>query len=449
MMAQVVAQTALTDVEEGGVAHTLMGVVATQIELTEQRILQLYRSFGFAGGGTDLDDRVAQLPGFLGRLGAAAASGSVMRFTRSGSTAATLLVPAGVRVRSSINRAQEYVTTEDFTFAIGQNTYPISGGTGVRVAALSLGSASNAPVGSLRVLVQTTEQAVVGCTNFEPLTNGSDRETDESLRKRAFDFFSSLCQVTPAALEYLARSFQASDGTRCRFAFVVSDPNFPAYARLIVDDGSGMQGVTRAGNMVSGVVPLNGQRVFWYEGPASTVPTVEIDGEVYLPNDPRSEWVFALEQGLGYLTPDSTILGTPGDPWSVYDYRVYTGFIAELQQAIEGVISLASRTPGWKPAGGRIQVMPPTLEFLNIGASVVIESGFDPNEVRSRVKAAIVAFFGGLRPGSPLRLFDLYSALDDVDGLLNIVFAVPAVDQYPANEWTKFYTMTSMIDLEV
>lgn len=449
MLAQLVAQTPLTDVEEGGVAHTILGVAAIQIGLTEQRIQQLYRSFGFGGTGSDLDDRVAQLPGFLGRLGESAATGAVMQFTRSGSTAATLVVPAGLVVRSNLDGSQEYITTESFTFGVGQSTYPAPGGTYVRVASLSLGAAANAPVGSLRIVVTSPAAAVRTCTNVEPLTNATDRESDESLRKRAFDYFASLAQTTGPALEFLARSFVATDGTRIRFAFVVADPNFPAYAELVVDDGSGSQGVTRDGNTVSGTVPTNGQRTFWFEGPAATTPTVDIDGTEYVPGDPAISWIYVHEAGQAYLHPESAALATPGDVWSVYNYRVFTGFIAELQDAIEGVIALASRTPGWKPAGGRVRVLPPTVAYLNLGAAVVTAPGFDPNDVRDRTKTAIVAFFGGLPPGEPLRLFDLYAALNDVDGLQNIVFSTPAVDMYPPNARTKLYTSTSRINLEV
>ena len=446
MLAQLVAQSALTDVSEGGVAHTILGVTAVQIALDEQRILAVYKAFGFGGSGTDLDDRCSELPGFTGRLGLSAGSGSCMSFTRL-SGAAPLTVPAGMRVASEIDSNIEYITTEDFTFDTGVTTYPGSGDNPVRITCLTLGSNGNASINTITVINSTTSADVISCSNSQPVTNGIDRENDESLRKRAFDYLASLCQTTPKAIEYLGRSFQASDGTRALHAFVWEDPNTPAYAELVVDDGDGMLGLERAGADVNSTVPVNGQRKLWFEAPCSNTrdPTITINGQTYSPG----EWVIIQERGEVAIDPDSNLFSTAGQAWSVTNYKVWTGYIRELQTIVEGSLQLLSRSPGWRAAGCRVRVVPPILDDQDFTASIVVESGFDFNSVVLDVKAAIVAFLRAIPPGQPLLPLPFYAALDRVPGLENIRFTIPAVDDsiYPESERHKLHTTSDRITL--
>lgn len=443
-MAQVVAQSELTDVEDGGVAHTIIGVTSLQLALIEQRILSLYKSFGFSGTGTDLDDRCEQLPGFEGRLRLSAATGAVMQFRRLTSLT-EVVVPAGIIVASDLDPSVLYITTESFTFSIGQLAYPSAGQSGVNVTCLSLGTAGNTAKGTVTTISKTTSSVVISCTNINALTNGSDRETDDSLRARAFNFFASRSQVTASAIKFMVDSFTASDGTKALTSFVVVDPNFPAYAEVIVDDGDGMQGSTDSGPTITGVT-TNGQHTFWFQAPAcnSPAPIVTIDGVVQT----TVEWVFAHESGVAYLHPDSTLLSTPGIPWSVSRYDVYKGFIRECQAAINGLISLPSHTPGWIAAGGRVRVLPPTLQYVEFTALLVVTAGYDFTEVSERVKGAIVAFMRSLPPGKPMLRFALYDAIGEVDGVENFQLEAPGADVYPSTPRTKLYTTTDRISTE-
>lgn len=453
-----VALSELTDVTEGGVAHTILGVVATELAQAEQRMFAVYKAFGFGGSGTDLDDRCGELPGFQGRLGPSSASGTVMSFTRLSGTGA-LFTPAGLRIASDVDPNIEYITTQDFIFEDGQTQYPDLGIPGqgyVRVACLTIGSTGNAPVNTIRVIVSTPNEDIVSCTNAVALTNGLDRESDESLRKRAFDYFASLCQVTKDALEYLAKSFQSSDGTRALHAFCVRDPNYPGMASLVVDDGEGFQGSTRPATPTTGTVPANGQRLFYFESPVSIdrEPTVTIRDEggdvvgTYPPLLP--EWVLIHEAGEAYLEPDSQLMSSDmaGYTWTVDGYNVYTGFISELQRIIEGWETLTGRTPGWRGSGCRVRVQAPTPQAVDFEGVIVVSAGYDFNEVRERTVQAIIAFLRTIPPGQPLIMFRLYQALRTVDGLENARFSKPVYDQYAQTNLNKLFARPENIDLE-
>jgi uncharacterized phage protein gp47/JayE len=444
MMAQLIAQTELTDVEEGGVAHTIMGVVALQGALIEQKIAALYRAFNLGGRGPDLDERVAEIPGFEPRRGPSAAGGAVMSFERL-TADASLLVPAGIRIQSRLNADVEYLTTEAFTFGVGQLVYPSVGQEPVRAVCLTLGAQGNAQEGVLTSIAYTPVPAVVACTNVRRITGGLAREPDEALRWRALNYFASLCQTSKVALEYLARQFQAKDGTRARHAFVVEDANYPAYAELVVDDGTGFQGSTRPGATVTFTTPTAGQLSFHFEGPAATTPKVSIDGDLYPPG--VSEWVTLHERGVAQMHPTSTLLATGGKTVVVSDYRVFSGFIAELQAAIEGLVTLTGRAPGWRVPGGRVRVMPPELQYITIHGTMVVSEGFDFNEVESRVRDEIVGFLQALAPGKPLILFQLAAALQRLPGVADIRFTTPSVNLYPANPRTKLYPLNGGIHM--
>lgn len=447
-LAQIVAQSELTDVSEGGVVASVLGVHSIQLALIEQRILAVYKAFGFGGSGTDLDDRCSELPGFTGRLGPSAGAGAVMSFSRlSGATALT--VPAGMRVASEVDPNIEYITTEDFTFDAGVTTYPETGGDPVRITCLTIGSNGNAAIGTITVIKQTTSADVISCSNGLPITNALDRENDESLRKRAFDYVASLCQTTEQALEYLGRSFQASDGTRALHAFVYGDLNTPAYVELVVDDGEGFQGLARAGADISGTVPANGQRKLWFEAPAATTPKITISGIAYEEGGLTPEWVIAHERGEVQIDPDSDLF-TPTYAWTVTDYKVWTGYIRELQSIVEGSLQMLSRTPGWRAPGCRVRVCPPDLQEIdNFDASIVVESNTDFNAVALNVKAAIIAFIRAIPPGQPLLPLPFYAALYRVPGLKNIKFNSPAVDDgvYCDTDRSKLHTTDTKINL--
>ena len=446
MMAQLVAQSddEITDVEESGAAHGILGVIGVQAALVEQRIRKLYRAFGFNGSGSDLDDRVRLLPGFDGRKGPSAASGAVMRFTRLDAST-EITVPAGIRIVSKTDSSVEVITTQAFTMSVGQYTYPAAGQTPVRVVATKMGPQANVVSGVLEAIASTTSTAIVSCTNIRKLTGGLNRESDTSLRRRALGYIASLCQTSRAAVEWLALSFQAEDGTRALHAAFVEDANTPAFAKLVVDDGSGFQGSTRPGARVTGTTPANGQLDMWCESPAATTPKVTIGGVVYPPA--VKEWVTLHERGSLQLHPDSTLLASGGIEWAVHDYEVYYGFIAELQWVIEALLSLPSRAPGWRVPGGRVQVVAPKLQLLVLDGVVSVGEGYEFDDVMARATDAVVAFHQALAPGKRLVLSQLTAAVLEVEGVIDIHWSSPLDNVDPATRDSKLYPAVDGINL--
>lgn len=445
-MAELLTTTELTDAEESGAAHGIIGVTAVQDAQIERRIQRLYKAFDFGGKGPDLDDRVALLPGFTPRQGPSAASSACMQFTRT-TAAVAISVPAGIRVVSANDPNVEFITTQAFDMEIGQFTYPAPGGTPVRAVCLQLGPQGNAATGVLTGLSYVTNPAIVSCTNIARMTGGLNRESDQKLRRRALDYIASLCQTTPVALEYLARSFTASDGTRILHAFIVEDANTPAFAELVVDDGTGMQNMTRPGAPTGGTTPASGQLTFWFESPAATTPRVVIAGVPYPSNQPSiREWVTIHERGVGQMHPDSTLLTGSGVVWSTSDYTVYTGIIAELQWAIEALMSLPSRAPGWRTPGGRVRVVAPTMQFITITGNITISDGYEFDDVESRCIDATAAYLQALAPGKRLVLSALSAEIRRVEGVEDIHFSAPLDNIDPATPKSKLYPAPGAVD---
>lgn len=446
MMAELLTTTELTDAEESGAAFGIIGVTAVANAQIDRRIQRLYQAFGFNGKGPDLDDRCSLLPGFEPRQGPTAASGACMQFTRT-TAAVAITVAAGIRIVSKNDATVEFITTEAFTMGVGEFTYPLPGGTPVRAVCLTLGPQGNAATGVLDGLSYVTNPAIVSCTNIARMTGGLNRESDQKLRRRALDYIASLCQTTPVALEYLARSFTASDGTRVLHAFIVEDANTPAFAELVVDDGTGMQGSTRPGAPTGGTTPASGQLTFWFESPAATTPKVTIAGVVYPSNQPSlREWVTIHERGVGQMHPDSTLLTGPGVVWACADYTVYYGLIAELQWAIEALMSLPSRAPGWRTPGGRVRVVAPTMQFITITGNLTISDGYEFDDVESRCIDAVTAYLQALAPGKRLVLFQLAAELRKVEGVEDIHFTAPADNIDPATLKSKLYPAAGGLD---
>lgn len=446
MLSQFISPAGVTDTTQGGVGHGMIRLVARQLALVHHRIKRLYDAFGLGGSGTDLDDRCNLLPGFDGRIKESSASGACMQFTRT--DASTLItVPAGMRVANKDDPDAQVITTEAFEMQIGELVYPPSTAVApVHVVSLARGARGNAEIGQIESIQIATHDQIVSATNIRALTNGQERERDDALRKRAFDFIASLCQTTPRAIEYIARTFVASNGTRALHAVVHADPLTPAYFEIVVDNGKGFESATRAGATTSGTIPENGQRELWIEGPAADTPTYQI-GEVTYPPGNEVTWVTVHEEGRVYFDPDSPVL-EPGVTWSAFDYEVYEEpFIVELQEVVSGLLTVLNRSVGWAAKGVRGRVVRPTRDPLDFAGSLVILPGHTFAAVVARVKATIIAFLQQLAPGKPLILLHLLAVIRTVAGVDDFKFAQPIDNRSPTSGKARFWTAEHMIQI--
>jgi hypothetical protein len=418
LLARVVARGGADDVAEGSVLAHLLYSVAEEIGGLEHRLARIRDAFYLDGSnGTDLDDRVADLPpSGIVRLGASAGSGGAMALTRT-DTVGALNIPAGSTYGRTDDGSLIYRQLADADFLNGQDSV-----VGVAVVCLTPGRAGNSSAGQIDRVISAP--GLTGAINRTAITNGKNMETDEALRSRARSYLSSLTGSNPSALEYLGLSFTASDGTRAAFARIFEDPAAVGVCELLLDDGSGLAGYKRAGSPVTGTVPEGGPPVLWHEAPAVN----PLDGaghpiDVVAGGLGRrllvSEFTSIPERGLVYV--NEGVLAA-GDTWAIRKYDVWTGLPAELQLLIEGDPSDPLNAPGFRAAGTRCRVVAPSVFFVTMSVNVVPVSGRDWDSVTLAVKNAVIEYMATLGPGEPLFIARLIDRVMDNSDVLTVRF---------------------------
>jgi hypothetical protein len=412
MVGQVVAQSPLTDLSEGSVFLTLLGAMAEGIEDVEFRIKEIRDSYDIDNAsGAALDERVADFPGTgLVRIQAIPASGSVLTVTRSPTTGGYTL-PAGSLFGRTDAPDLVYVTVSDETFGVGVATV-----TNVRVVCLKAGVAGNAPTGTINKMISVPGD-IVSVQQVTALAGGLEREDDDGLRQRARAYLSGLARCQPAALQALALSFVDSLGMSVRHAHVFEDLTVPAYSELVVDDGTGFTGFVQPGASVTGTIPLNGTLYLSHASPATgPITKIKVGGVVleYPVAAANPTWISIPERGIIQLKAGQTEI-SPGDVWVIGDadtpYNVYTGFIQELQALLEGDSSNPTTTPGYRAAGTRVAVLPPTSFPVDLQINVILSTSAVVPDVVAAVKDQVSLYFLSLGPGDTAFVSQLYARL--------------------------------------
>lgn len=445
-IATLVVQSNLTDTTESARAAALVSADAWQQATIQQQIANLLRSFGLEASGTALDDRVAQIPGFPARQGLSPAQGAVLAMTRSTSSGA-LTVPAGSTFQTPGGAI--FVLTQDATFLDGSTTYPSAGQPYGYIVAATPGTTGNVGAGAITIVRQAPDD-VIGCTNPTALSNGQAAETDAQLRKRALDYYAGgVTQLTPDGLRAFVLGFVASDGTRSRNAPALwVDPTRP-YAEVLPDDGNGFSGLQIPSPSTGGTVPANGQLLFWFNS-----PRVEDEVSLYV-NDVlvgTVEWTTIPERGVAYLF-DAAAFWTPADTWRVSGGQIYTGYLAELQRAIDGAVAYLGISVGRRATGTRVRVVAPLVEQVSYDVLAVYNPGYDIDVVNTQIRNAIVQWHLDLSIGQPLLVAHLIGALDTIAGLANFALRDPddptiaMGDVYPASDRSKLGVLASAIQI--
>lgn len=418
LRAMTIGRTSLNDIQAGSVLNTLLSAFSHELASAERRIFNVREAF-FLGSatGAELDERVAELPtAGVSRLPATNGSASCLKITRDSTTSA-LTIPAG----SVVSRTDgiKYRTTDDVIMAIGDDD-----AENVQIVALNAGLSGNTTAGTINTVVSMPD-TVIEVTNTQPITNGGDEEGDDQLKQRAYDYLRSLSRCSRSTLEFLALSFISSNGDKMRFARIYENPETPAISELVVDDGSGasVKAVSREGAIATGTIPTTGYRVLFHEAPATAPITRDEltirDGNGALVSISNSDITSIPERGLLYVA-EGVLSG--GYTWEVNNYRVYTGFISELQKEIEGDVDNPSVLTGFRASGTRVIVKVASRQVATFDVYLSVDAGvlFDPVEVQ--VRTAIVSFVNNLAPSEPLYISDLIKVCKDLNGVRDIKF---------------------------
>ena len=434
-IAKMLARTGITDILEGSSLYWEAVTLGEELAKSEYRLLQMRNGYYFQNPDITHDmltERGKELPaGAVPPLGTSAAAGSVMTFYRQSALAVQVL-PAGTVVKRNDGSTLTYKTITDHTMGIG-----VIGLSDVYIICTEQGPKGNAAAGVISSAVNAPDW-ITGAVNTKPLISGSEAETDPQYQARLVLYVSSLAKSQKAALEFWARSYQTADGARCRFAKCFTEYSNPGYVELVVDDGTGMSGLTQPGPEASGIVPTGGQVLLTHNGPA----TAEINKVTVV----RGAATFVLQPGTDFLSfPEMGVVEVPvtsphalvaADAWTIKDYNIYTGLLAELQLQVAGDDSNLVQIPGWKAEGIRIRVVPPSVLPVSMDLHVVPVNGVDLAIVQAQVVSATLEFIAALGPGEPLYIAQLVGMLTGNPSVLNIKAFVkgtniPKDDVYP------------------
>lgn len=445
LIAKVAALLGDLNIDEGGPETVILGAVAEEMALHEARLAALVRAHGLDAEGTDLDNVTGQIMSALGvRRGQPTfAVGEGLRLVRS-SSVGSLAVPAGSVFFREDDRRLQYVTTVERTFANGQTVYPGVGDDPLIVRCLVAGSIGNARVGAITG-IENAPSGIVEVTNTQVIGGGLDVERDDSLRTRAKHLLASIAKSQPKALQFLAGRWPASeDGAAILHASVFEDPEFPGLSELLVDDGNGLPNSTRAATTYAGVVPPTGGMYLPFDGPAATEPLLSVNGSVVTAASGWPGAVVLYERGRIEFTEGYGL--TPGDTFTVGGHLVYTGAVAEIQNALEGDTFAANVTDyGWRACGTRVRVRPPLTADLPIQLRIEWAANVDPADGEDIVTEQVVGYVRSLGIGESFRPFDLYIELGKLKDVVKDAAVLSPTDK--ANPPTLRHRLTTSADL--
>lgn len=403
-------QSDLTDARETSRVAAVIKANSERMEATDTLIYDtLTKGLGLQASGSDLDDVVAQWPDFEPRREASYAQGACLTLVREDSSTQQVMQPGAVFAAAN---GQKVVTTGEIVFLSGSLVYPASGqGRGWIVATIA-GPAGRIGANALRTIVKAPDW-LVSCNNPVDVSGGQERETDEQLRKRFLDYLAGgISRMPERGLIALAKAFR-DEGVR--HATVWVDPTRP-YAELRLDNGRGFSGMTQPARVTTGVVPVNGLRELWVDGPVvESEITIRVNGEYVSP----VQWVTLHERGRVWIDEAATFL-QPGDVWEVRGHTIYVGILAKIQSIVEGLQSWAARQWGYRSVSARVRVVPTRVETVEYDLLVVYEEDVDRDLVDQSIRDVIVAFHDDLEADTPLLMLRIKGQLDRVSGAKNI-----------------------------
>jgi len=461
LLSKVVNRTDLNDVNVGSTLFTLLNAVATEISNTEGRMFNLRQSYAIENAsGSDLDARVAELPPIgIARKRGTSASGSVLKITLPVPTTEDLTIPAGSLV-ASVEDGTTYVIAEDVVILQGQSEI-----SNVSIVCNAQGEVGNTDTGTITNIINVPGASAV--TNTGPLINGLDVESDQSLRDRAIRYLNSMGRTSTSALQFLASSFIDSNNVSFPFNAVFEDPNQPGFCELIVDDGSGRYGSIGRGFGVAFNVPEGGANFVSFERPA-VKETFSYGIDFIITNSAGEEKTDANGNARNYegefkVIPERGIIFfedsalDEGDTVTLLPYDVFKGFIAELQEEIEGNVNRGNTLRGWRAAGTRVRVIPPVRQTLSFDIAIRLTPNTDFNVIQRDVRDAAVEFVNQLAPGQPFLPSQLVRRLLDTQPIVSVnVLGRGASgscslldDRYPPNNKTVFRSSINDIDIRL
>ena len=421
MANRVVARSALTDLEEGGVLHTILSAAARELDDQSFQMVNLQRIWDIdTATGEDLDDRALDFnPDKLERTGASFATGLV-EFARTGTTG-TITVPAGTIVKVS-GGGPEYATIASVQILNGFTT-----STTVGILAIVAGSAGVVDPGAINQLVAVTGVETV--TNPAVTLPGQDGETDAEFRSRMKAFLRSLPRGTPDALKFSVLSTFLDTFGRIVTVEVIELTGADLGQVLIyVDDGSGTIEVTATNFGTPEVVvasAIGGEvRLFLSNIPLKLATAVNIEKNAVTIVEGVD---YTLNRASGQITLTTALIATDSID---AEYTWHTGLIQEAQKIVDGDATDRTNYPGYRAAGTQVFVIAPTvLQQIVVGAIIIEPPSIgEAADIRAAVSSAINRYINGLGINGDVILTELIFHAQSVEGVADVEFSTPAAN---------------------
>lgn len=301
--------SSLTDFAIGSILRAIVeSVAAVGVWLESLILLLLQTTRAASSSGADLDTWVQDYG--VTRLGATSATGqcTFSRFTNT----VQAIVPIGALVQTS-DGSQRFAVVIDTTnpaYNVTLGGYVIAPGTSnvsALVQAVTPGSASNAVAGSISVIAQAI-QYVDTVSNALTFTNGSDAESDTSLRARFVAYIASLSKATKLAIGNAILGLQTGISYTLVENYAYNGAYQPGYFYTVVDDGSGTPSsgfLSSVSNAIDAVRPFTS--TFGVFAPVIITANASMSATVAAGYDPTATKLLAKNAVLAYI--ESLTLG--------------------------------------------------------------------------------------------------------------------------------------------
>lgn len=422
MAQRVVARSRLTDLEPGSDLYVVLAAMAREMDEVSFQTSNLQYLWDLeTAQGEDLDARALDFyPDEVVRRGATPATGQV-QFARTG-IIGTVTIPAGHKVQ--VPGGPEFTTNASVQILVGFTTSALVG-----IEASEAGEAGN--VDAATITQMDPVAGVETVTNPANTTGGQDQETDDQFRTRIRAFIRGLPRGTPEALKAAVLGTAVTGFGRIMSVEVIEDPAMLGLVRIYVDDGAGTILVTATLTVTEVVVAAAaGGEVRLFTGNKPVVAGTAFDLEINA--IPVVENVdYTLNRATGQITLDPVLYPTglaPGDTMGLTDYTWFTGLIGEAQKIVDGDLADPINYPGYRAAGTRVYVLPPTVLHVLIEATLILEDGFDSETVITQARNAVLRYINGLGINGDLIYNELVHQVMAVPGVFNVSFVQPTGD---------------------
>lgn len=418
---RLIARTDLTDIEIGGVLHTIATGIARECDDMSFQSVNIQRLWDIdTATGEDLDRRGEDVnPVELVRQGETKATTQVV-FGRAGVTG-TINIPAGSVVRVP-DGGPEFATT-----ALGQILDTFSSSGNVAAEAMVAGADGNVDAATITQMDAITGVETV--TNSVAATGGTDEESDAEYRASMKAYMRSLSRGTQQALEWAVLYVEVTGFGRIVSAHCVEGIGSDlGIVWIYVDDGSGT--ILRTDDN--------------YGTPETVLASatggerrVNLDFKPVLQGATLSVWInavlqtentdYTLNYATGQITFDTTVYPTGLTALDAVtaEYTYYTGLIAEAQKVVDGDPGDYINYPGYRAFGVQVFVLPPNVLQQVVEGSLVIEDGYDSTVVITTVTAAINRYINGLGVNGDVILSELIYQAQSVQGVFDVTFTSP------------------------